>query len=198
MKVTVIQPPYSFDGGDVYQNLDTLLSLMDQCDSSEDIIVLPEYSDNLADIRDNAKMFEVIDRLGPRLLEHAAYTAKRCSSLLFVNAMHKTESGYRNTTHAFDRNGMLIGRYYKAHPAPSEVKSEAEGGHALDVAYSYEKSKPYVLEVEGLRIGFLTCYDFYFYENFPQLARERLDIIIGASLQRTDRKSSWSVTAPKG
>ncbi len=193
MKVTVIQPPYSFAGEDVYQNFDTLLSLMDQCDASSDLIVLPEYSDIPADIKSNAEMFRVIDRLCPRLLEHAAYTARRCSSLLFVNAMHKTESGYRNTTHAFDRHGTLIGRYYKAHPAPSEVKSEKEGGHALDVAYSYERQEPYVIEAEGLRIGFLTCYDFYFYENFPQLARQNLDIIIGASLQRTDSHEALSI-----
>ena len=63
----------------------------------------------------------------------------------------------------------------------------------MDVSYSYEYAPPYVLELEGLRIGFLTCYDFYFYENFPQLAREKLDIIIGASLQRTDTHEALSI-----
>ncbi|MBE6588769.1 MAG: hypothetical protein E7643_01195 [Ruminococcaceae bacterium] len=193
MKVTVIQPPYSYEGADVQKNFDVLLSLLDACDETSDLIVLPEYSDIPADVKDNGEMFRTVDRLGPILLDHAARTAKRCRALLFVNAMHKTETGYRNTTYAFDREGTLLGRYYKAHPAPSEVKTEVEGGHGLDVAYSYERRPPYVLEVEGLRIGFLTCYDFYFYENFPQLAREKLDIIIGASLQRTDSHEALSI-----
>ena len=43
-----------------------------------------------------------------------------------------------------------------------------------------------MVEMEGLRFGFLTCYDFYFYENFANLARYDLDIIIGCSHQRSD------------
>ena len=73
------------------------------------------------------------------------------------------------------------------------MKTDAEGGHELDVAYSYEVDEPYVIEMEGLRFGFLTCYDFYFYERFPVLARENLDIIIGCSLQRTDTHEALSI-----
>ena len=35
---------------------------------------------------------------------------------------------------------------------------------------------------EGVRFGFLTCYDFYFYENYAQLARQNLGIINGSFL----------------
>ncbi|MBQ9773708.1 MAG: hypothetical protein IJW30_06445 [Clostridia bacterium] len=193
MKVCVIQPPYSYDARDMESNFARLLSLMDECDETMDLIVLPEYSDVPADSADNRWLFEQVDRQNPVLLRKASALAARCGALVFVNAMDHTPTGYRNTTHAYGRNGAPIGKYYKAHPAPSEVKTEAAGGHGLDVAYSYEYRPPYVLEVEGLRIGFLTCYDFYFYENFPQLARESLDVIIGCSLQRTDTHEALSI-----
>ena len=127
------------------------------------------------------------------LLERVQATAKRCNALVFVNAGYKTGNLARNTTYAIDREGNIVGKYFKAHPAPSEVRTGAEGGHELDVAYSYEFDKPYVLEIEGLRFGFLTCYDFYFYENFARIAREKVDIIIGCSLQRTDTHEALSI-----
>ena len=193
MKVCVLQPPYSYEGAKAEENFEALLGLLDACDDSLDLIVLPEYSDIPADVKENAALFETADRLREILLARVAETAKRCHAMVFVNAFDKTPTGYRNTTHAFDREGNLVGRYYKAHPAPSEVKTEEQGGHALDVAYSYAFAEPYTLELEGLRFCFLTCYDFYFYENFPQLARKKPDIIIGCSLQRTDTHEALSI-----
>lgn len=105
---------------------------------------------------------------------------------LLTEGGYMTEGGVRNTTHAFDREGNLVGRYFKEHPAPSEVKTEKEGGHECDVAYSYEFRAPIVITIEGIRFAFLTCYDFYFYEYFAQIARQNVDVIIGCSLQRTD------------
>ncbi len=42
------------------------------------------------------------------------------------------------------------------------------------------------MEFEGIRFGFLTCYDFYFYEFYANIARQNVDIIIGCSHQRSD------------
>ena len=193
MKVCVIQPPYSFDEKDAEQCFESLLSLLEQCDDSMDLILLPEYSDALADVKGKDGFYDAVRRYGPILLEKARETAKRCNSLVFVNAGYETDAGIRNTTHAIDRGGRVVGRYFKAHPAPSEVKTDAEGGHELDVAYSYESAPPYILELEGLRFAFLTCYDFYFYENFARIAREGVDIIIGCSLQRTDSHDALSI-----
>lgn len=193
MKICVIQPSYSFDGRDIDKCFRELLSLLDECDESMDIIVLPEYSDVLADVKGKDGFYGASERYGEILLERACATAKRCKSIVFVNLGYRTDNGIRNTTHAIDRCGKVIGRYFKAHPAPSEVKTDAEGGHELDVAYSYELASPYVLEIEGLRFAFLTCYDFYFYENFAKIARENVDIIIGCSLQRTDSHDALSI-----
>lgn len=193
MKVCVIQPPYSMRGEDLRFCEEKLFSLLDECDESLDLIVLPEYSDNLANITKQEDFLNAIKKYNGLLMEKARATAKRCNALVFVNGMYDAGNGYRNTTYAFDRNGKEIGKYFKSHPAPSEVRSAEAGGHGLDVAYSYAFESPFVLEIEGLRFGFLTCYDFYFYERFPLLARENLDIIIGCSLQRTDSHDALSI-----
>ena len=39
----------------------------------------------------------------------------------------------------------------------------------------------------------MTCYDFYFYENFAPLARQNVDVIIGCSHQRTDTHDALSI-----
>jgi len=193
MKVCVIQPEYSFDGQDLDKCYNGLLRLLEECDESLDLIVLPEYSDALADVQGKKGFYDAVEAYNAVLLEKAKETAKRCNALVFVNAGFVTADGVRNTTHAIDRKGNIVGRYFKAHPAPSEVKTAEQGGHELDVGYSYEFSEPYVLELEGIRFGFLTCYDFYFYENFARLARKNLDVIIGCSLQRTDTHEALSI-----
>lgn len=193
MNVCVLQPAYSFDANDAEKCFKGLLELLEQCDERMDIIVLPECSDVLADVSGKDEYYDTVAKYNDLLLEKAKLTAKRCSSLLFVNAGYKTENGIRNTTYAIDRNGDVVGHYFKAHPAPSEVKTDTQGGHELDVRYSYEYAPPYILELEGMRIGFLTCYDFYFYENFARIARENVDMIIGCSLQRTDTHEALSI-----
>ena len=100
---------------------------------------------------------------------------------MFVNARSKGEKGLRNTTYVFDRNGKIAGKYYKQHLVPSEV-SVME----LDSDYSFEFSEPTIIEVEGIHFGFLVCYDFYFYEAFANIARQKVDVIIGCSHQRSD------------
>ena len=193
MKIYVIQPRYSFDENDLQQCFEGLLSLLDRCDETLDLIVLPEYSDAPADVKGKDGFYNAVEKYNDTLLQRASETAKRCNALVFVNCGCRTENGIRNTTYAIDRGGNVIGKYFKAHPAPSEVKGDAEGGHALDVAYSYQSASPYTVEIEGLKFAFLTCYDFYFYEGFAKIARENVDVIIGCSLQRTDTHEALSI-----
>ena len=51
MKVCALQPKYSFNSCDLDACFNGLIELLDSCDNSLDIIVLPEYSDALADVR---------------------------------------------------------------------------------------------------------------------------------------------------
>lgn len=193
MKVAIIQPYYSMAYDCVEQCFLQLTAFLDTCDDSIDVIVLPEYSDVPANIRNQAEYETSVKAHHETLMKKAAETAVRCQSLVFVNAAYETERGYRNTTFAVDKSGKVIGKYFKTHPAPSEVKTAGQGGIGLDVEYSYAFSEPYILEVDGVRYGFMTCYDFYFYEAFARLARKNVDVIIGASLQRTDTHQSLEI-----
>ncbi len=193
MKVCVIQPYYSFDGKDTEKCYNDMVDLLNQCDNSMDLIVLPEYSDIPASQSSKEDFHNSITKYNQDIIEKAKDTAKRLNAIVFVNAADKTPTGYRNTTHAIDRKGNVVGKYYKAHPAPSEVKTEKQGGNEMDVSYSYQFKEPDVIEIEGIRFGFMTCYDFYFYENFAPLARQNVDVIIGCSHQRTDTHDALSI-----
>lgn len=181
MKACVIQPPYSNDTAFCDEYFAYKLQQLDALDDSVDLIVLPEYSDVPCATKGIEDTLFFHDKYIDVLLEKCVETAQRCHAMVFVNALSKEPTGYRNTTYCYDRSGNLTGKYFKKHLPPLELNILK-----LDSAYTFEYSEPYVLEMEGIRFGFLTCYDFYFYESFPAIARQDVDIIIGCSLQRSD------------
>ncbi len=193
MKVCVVQPYYSFDPKDTEKCFIDQCALIDSCTPDMDIIVIPEYSDVPAAQDTKEAFHSMMEKYNKAILDKARETAIRCNAIVFVNAADKCEDGWRNTTHAIDRSGKTVGKYYKAHPAPSEVKTEKEGGNELGVDYSYRYAPPYTVTIEGIRFGFMTCYDFYFYENFAPLALQNVDVIIGCSHQRTDTHEALSI-----
>ncbi len=193
MKVCIIQPYYSMNEKDNDTCFNEMAALLDQCDESMDLIVLPEYSDIPANQFTKEHFDDSIRKYNDVILKKAKDAAVRCHAIVFVNASFETEVGYRNTTYAINRKGEIVGKYFKAHPAPSEVKGEAQGGNGMDVSYSYSTAEPYVIEIEGVRYGFMTCYDFYFYEGFAPLARKNIDVIIGCSHQRTDTHEALDI-----
>lgn len=179
MKVCIAQPEYSTDYDRSDEFFEKELALFDACDDSMDIIVFPEYCDIPCLAKTREQLEASIAKYNPPLLKKASETAKRCNSLLFVSGGDTTEKGIENTTFAFDRQGNIVGKYRKQHPTWREVKK-------IDAQYSFEHSEPTVIEIEGKRFAFLTCYDFYFYENFANIARYNVDAIIGCSHQRSD------------
>ncbi len=192
MKACVIQPPYSLDLSKSDAYFQAKLDLLSQCDETMDIIVLPEYSDVPCAAETLEETLFYHHKYIDTLLTACADAAKRCHAVVFVNALYETETGFRNTTYAFDRTGTIVGRYYKKHLPPSELYTLA-----LDSAYTREAardiSEPYVLTIDGIRYGFLTCYDFYFYEAFANIARQNVDILIGCSLQRSDTHQALEI-----
>lgn len=189
MKVCIIQPKYSTD----YTQSDTYfaaeLEFLAQCDASMDLIVLPEATDIPCLAHTKVESEASAEKYNATILKAAAETAKRCNAVLFINARSQGKDGkLRNTTYAFDRNGRLAGTYFKQHLTPGEITNLQ-----LDSAYTYRPSAPTIMEIDGIRYGFLTCYDFYFYEIFANLARYDLDIIIGCSHQRSDTHQALDV-----
>lgn len=188
MKACIIQPPYSRDVKDSEEFFQFKMQMLDSCDETVDIIVLPEYSDVPCATETLEETLFYHNMYIGRLLDKCVETAIRCSAIVFVNALSLEADGYRNTTYVFDRQGKLVGKYFKKHLPPLELETLM-----LDREYTFEYSEPYVLEIEGLRFGFLTCYDFYFYEAFANIARNNVDIIIGCSLQRSDTHSAIEI-----
>jgi len=181
MKAYIIQPPYSHDLSLSDECFDFKISALDQCDTEADIILLPEYSDVPCVTHNLEETLFYHNRYIDTLLSKCIETAKRCHAMVFVNALSLEDGGYRNTTYVYDRKGDLAGKYFKKHLPPLE-----KDVLKLDGDYTFDTDEPYILELEGLRFAFLTCYDFYFYEAFPRIARMKPDIIIGCSLQRSD------------
>ena len=188
MKVCIAQPEYSADYSRSDELFEKQLELFAQCDDSMDIIVFPESCDIPCLAKTKADAEESVRKFNRRVLEAASATAKRCNALLFLNARSETEKGYRNTTYAFDRKGEMVGKYYKQHLTPGEVAVME-----LDSDYTFEYSQPTVMEIEGIRFGFLVCYDAYFYEAFPNMARQNLDVVIACSHQRSDTHEALEI-----
>jgi glycerophosphoryl diester phosphodiesterase/predicted amidohydrolase len=182
-----MQPPYSRDVSFSDEYFNKKMAWLDECDESLDLIVLPEYSDVPCATETLEQTLYYHKLYIDRLLSKCRETAVRCNAIVCVNAL-SNEGGYRNTTYVYGRDGSLLGQYFKKHLPPLET----DVLH-LEDAYTWEYSEPYVLEIEGLRYAFLTCYDFYFYEAFANIARQNVDIIIGCSLQRSDSHSAIEI-----
>lgn len=187
LRICVIQPPYGFEETEADRYFQYKMDRLDACDENIDLIVLPEYSDVPYSEDDMARAFALHDRYYGRLMEKCRETAVRCGAAVFVNAFDRVDGQYRNTTFAYAKNGELAGKYYKRHIPPGE--------RDIRVAYDYtlQRDDVYTLMLDGVKYAFLTCYDFYFYEYFPRIARENVDVIIGCSLQRSDTHEALEI-----
>ena len=188
MKVCLIQPQYCTDYTRSDEFFEKELEYLRKCDSSMDIIVMPESTDIPCLAHTKAEAEASVKKYNAALIKEACETAKRCDAIVFINARLKTDKGSKNTTYAINRQGEIVGKYFKEHLVPSEV-SVME----LDSDYTFEFTEPTVVEIDGIRFGFLICYDFYFYENFANMARHNLDVIIGCSHQRSDTHRSLQI-----
>lgn len=180
--VCIFQPGYSVDCSRSQEYFEWELEQLDRLDENIDIVVLPEGADVLGKLGSPDDVLANVRENTARLVSKAADTAKRCNAIVFVNCYDKAGEKYRNTTIAFDRFGNIVGKYYKQHLTWGE-----EHVLGLDASYTYEYDSPLVLEIDGIRFSFLTCYDFYFYENYANIAKENVDIIIGCAQQKSDR-----------
>ena len=181
MKVCVIQPPYSVDFADSQDRFQWEIGALEGCDASLDMIVLPEYANVPAKVKTKAQLEESLAAFTEPLLRKCAETAKRCNALVFVGCAWETPEGLRNVTMAFDREGNRAGYYCKQHLVPTEM-----GLYGLDKDYTFRPEEPTILEIDGVRYGFVICYDAYFYESFANIARYDPDVIVACSHQRSD------------
>lgn len=188
MKTCIIQPAYSVDYSLSDQMFQWEMEALDRCDESMDLIVLPEAADVPCLARTRKEFVASYTKYGKTLLDKCAETARRCRAVVFVNATYVAEGGERNTTYAFNTEGEPVGHYFKQHLTLYEVT-----GRKLDSDYTFDYSEPTVITIDGVRYAFLTCYDFYFYEAFANIARQNVDVIIACSHQRSDTQEAIAI-----
>ena len=186
MKACIIQNRYSMNPLDIESCFNDLLKTINNLDEKCDIIVLSEDADVPSAIKDKETYDKYSKLNGEKLIDSCKAMAIRCSSTVFVNCASHTDKGNINTTFVISKEGNIIGKYFKAHPAPSEFRKEEDGGLGFDSSYANQYTPPYTITIDGVKYAFLTCYDFYFLDYYTILARQKPDVIIGCSLQRTD------------
>ena len=172
LTVTVVQPPYhAGETPDVVIG-EFLINEMEKAEG--DLIVLPEYS-NAGGLSDPEKELAALPRAKEMLAKASAFAAKS-GKMVAINVLEDREGKLWNSTYLFDRKGEMAFRYDKIHLPPSEV--------ALKVSYG---DGTCTCQVDGIRFGFMTCYDVYYNEQIEYLAAQKPDIILIPGYQRGER-----------
>ena len=159
MKITVVQPPY-FIGDNPDEKIAEFLINELQKVEKDSLIVLPEYS-NAGGISDIESERAALPR-ADKMLKTAAIISEERSAYVAINVLEEREGNIQNSTYLFDKNGNVAFVYDKIHLPPSEI--------ALGVKYG---DGACICELDGIRFGFLTCYDVYFNEQIEYLASQK-------------------------
>lgn len=170
LTITVVQPPY-FMGDAPDERIAGFL--MDELEKAEkeSLIVLPEYS-NAGGISDAESERKAMPR-AKSMLKKAALVARDKSAYVAINVLEDRDGNIKNSTYLFDKSGNIAFVYDKIHLPPSEVSLGVEAG-----------SGACICELDGIKFGFLTCYDVYFNEQIEYLALQKPDIILIPGYQR--------------
>ncbi len=170
LNITVVQPPYFMGDHPDEKIADFLIHELQKVEKDA-LIVLPEYS-NAGGVSDIESEKAAMPR-AKEMLEKASAIAKERSAYVAINVLEERDGEIKNSTYLFDKTGETSFVYDKIHLPPSEV--------ALGVKYG---DGACVCDLDGIRFGFLTCYDVYFNEQIEYLASQKPDIILIPGYQR--------------
>ena len=173
LDITVIQPSY-YSGKNPDQKIADFL--MSEAKASPDgaLIVLPEYS-NAGGLSDKDSEMRAIPR-AKLMLQEAALIAKSKGAYVTINVLEERNDHIVNSTYLFNKEGEVAFIYDKIHLPPSEIDLGVLPG-----------SGACVCELDGIRFGFMTCYDVYFNEQIEYIASQKPDIILIPGYQRGER-----------
>ena len=178
MKICAIQPPYGFNRKETEKSVEFLIKELDSGDESFDLILTPEYSNSPGTLSPEEALAFSISHT-EKLEEAAVNAAKRCKSIVALSACLKVGDSYRNTTRVYNSDGRIAGEYYKQQLV---LREGAE--HGVTHSYTANYNPPPIITVNGIRLGFLICYDTYFDEYIAHLAYKKPDVVLVSSFQR--------------
>ena len=170
MKITVVQPPY-FAGEKPDEKIADFLMNELQKVEKDSLIVLPEYS-NAGGVSDIESEKAALPR-AKEMLKVAATIAKENAAYIAINVLEDRNEKIKNSTYLFDKKGNIAFIYDKIHLPPSEIALGVQHGEGTCIC-----------DLDGVRFGFLTCYDVYFNEQIEYLASQKPDIILIPGYQR--------------
>jgi len=173
LQVTVVQPSY-FAGDRPDETIAGFLMEQVKAAPAGSLIVLPEYA-NAGGLHDAESELRALPR-AEEMLREAAAQAKEKGIYVAINVLQRREEILRNSTWLFGKDGNAAFVYDKVHLPPAEVKLGITRGDGACVC-----------DLDGIRFGFMTCYDVYYNEQIEFLAKHRPDIIIIPGYQRGER-----------
>lgn len=137
-----------------------------------DLIILPEFFNTLyfSQYREYKKYMHLAESVdGPslsRIREQAAHHGVNIVAPIYE------EDGpgrYFDTAFLIDRQGQILGRYRKVHPAAT---------NSLEKLYFRYGSDFPVWDLEGWKVGIAICYDTFFPESVRALAAQGAELLI--------------------
>ena len=135
------------------KNLARVNNLLHSVSETPDIILLPELWSSGYDFENFTKLAATT----PAMLEHLAIIAKTRESYIGGTLVEEDSGKFYNTFFLIDPKGNCIAAYRKIHlfSLMEEERHFAPG------------RKPCLVEICGLQVGLMTCYDI----RFPELSR---------------------------
>lgn len=170
LNVTVVQPAYFVGENPDEKIAEFLIKELEKVEK-DSLIVLPEYS-NAGGISDAESEIRAMPR-AKAMLKRASAVAKEKSAYVAINVLEEREGKIKNSTYLFDKQGDIAFVYDKIHLPPSEIALGVQHGDGACIC-----------DLDGMRFGFLTCYDVYFNEQIEYLASQKPDIILIPGYQR--------------
>ena len=182
MRLCAIQQPYPYTPEEAPAAVEFLIRELNSCDPSLDLIVTPEYSNCPSSFPAGESLPFAIAHTA-ELVEAARAAAVRCHAVTALSYCAEIGAGvYRNTTRIFAPDGTVAGDYYK-----QQLTVREPTARQVDNSYALDFRPPAIVEVNGIRFGFVTCYDAYFTEYAQHLAYLKPDVVLVCSHQRGER-----------
>ena len=178
MHAVIMQPDYYADERPDEQALSFMFAELSRIPENS-IVAMPEYV-NAAGLDGREEIFRAMGQT-ERILQFVSQTAAQKRSYIAVNVLEYAGEDLENHTVLYSPAGERVYTYKKQYLPQAEKEFGVKGG---------EKGVPCagVFAHEGIRFGFLTCYDIYFNAWIEHLALQRPDVILFPSYQRGEQE----------
>lgn len=174
--ITLVQMNVSL--GCPKKNLHRVEKLLQQINEAPDIILLPELWSSGYDY----EHFTQLATTTPTMLKQMAKIAKSRSSYIGGSLVEADNGNFYNTFFLIDPKGTRLAAYRKIHlfSLMEEERHFSPG------------QTPCIIEIYGLPVGLMTCYDIRFPELSRTLALQGAQLLLICAQWPRPRTSHWS------